>query len=707
MRMVAVMMLASVAAGCSLFSPGEKPPVTNQAKPEPQAAKAPVVAPATHAAIGQWGVDLTGMDKSVRPGDDFNRFASGAWYDAATVPSDRPSTGAFSDLDILSETRTQDIIKQVQDKNAGLSPVETKIRDLYRSYVDTDRVEKANLQPAQKDLDKINGLKSYDDVARTMASVPMGTASIFNTGIGVDDKNPDAYAIFVGQSGLGLPDRDYYLSNEAGIVKARAAYKDYVAQVFDLAGLPGGKDKAARIYALEAAIAKLHWPRDQTREAEKIYNPYTIAQLAKFAPKFPWETYFAEMGITAPPGKTKLGDRRVIIAEKSAFPKLAELFAKTPIATWRDYLTFHYLSDHAAFLPKRFDDANFAFFGTALTGREAQLARDKRGVRFLDAEIGEGVGQIYVSQYFPPESKAKAQALVANLLKVYGQRIQSADWMTPATRDKALEKVQSMVVKIGYPDKWRDYSALDVKADDLLGNDQRGAVFEWNHDLKRLDDKVDRAEWGMTPQTVNAYYNPSNNEIVFPAAILQAPFFDPNADDAVNYGGIGAVIGHEISHAFDDQGSKYDAKGVLQNWWTPADRKAFDAQTAALSSQYDTYSPIENMHVNGKLTLGENIADLSGLTIANAAYHLSLNGKQAPVIDGYTGDQRFFLGFGQVWRYKSREGMTRQRLLTDPHSPAQFRVDGSTRNIDAWYGAWNVTPDQKYYLAPDKRVKLW
>mgnify|MGYP003337991161 CR=1 FL=1 len=355
-------------------------------------------------------------------------------------------------------------------------------------------------------------------------------------------------------------------------MKAREAYKAYIAQIFDLAGIVGAKDKAARIFALETALAKLHWPRDETREAEKIYNPLTINELARFAPRFAWKAFFEEMGIKPPSGAKDLGARRVIIAEKSAFPKIADLFGKTPIATWRDYLVFHYLSEHASYLPKRFDDAYFAFYGTALTGRGAQLARDKRAVRFVGGVIGEGVGELYVAKYFPPEAKAKAQALVANLLKVYAERIKTRDWMTDATRAKALEKVMTMVVKIGYPDKWRDYSALQVDASDLLGNSQRSTVFGWNRDLNRLDDPVDRAEWGMTPQTVNAYYNPSFNEIVFPAAILQPPFFDPNADDAVNYGGIGAVIGHEISHAFDDQGSKFDANGSLRNWWTAEDR---------------------------------------------------------------------------------------------------------------------------------------
>src|SRR5207302_7297597 len=389
------------------------------------------------------------------------------------------------------------------------------------------------------------------------------------------------------------------------------------------------------------------------------------------------------------------------------FPAISALFAKTPVETWRDYLTFHYLSDHAAYLPQRFDQARFEFFGKILGGKKEQLAREKRGALFLDGIMGQGVGRLFVARYFPPEAKAKAQQLVANLLNVYRQRIQTADWMSPATRQQALAKLDKLTVKIAYPDQWRDYSRFRVDPADLLGNQKRGSEFEWNRRLARLNQPVDRAEWGMSPQTVNAYYSTGLNEIVFPAAILQPPFFDPNADDAVNYGGIGLVIGHEISHGFDDQGSKYDATGALANWWTPEDRKNFDARTGALTEQFNTYAPLPGLFVNGRLTLGENIADLAGATIAQAAYHLSLNGKPAPVLDGFTGDQRFFLGFAQVWRYKSQDEIARQRLLSDPHSPPQFRVDGAIRNVDSWYSAFGVEAGNALYLPPEKRVLLW
>ncbi len=693
MRPFVPVLLALVVFACSQFS-------SNGSVAPPVAA----TAPAQKAAIGSWGFDLAGMDTSVGPGDDFYRYADGKWYDGAAIPADRPSTGGFNDLDILSETRTQAIIQDLDSRQANLNIEEAKIRNLYHSFYDIERLEQLNLAPAEKDLTQLRGLKTHEDVARAMGSVRMGTSALFDAGIGIDDKNPEAYAIFVSHAGLGLPDRDYYLLDEEGTVKVREAYKKYIAEILNLGSVSDADAKATRIFALEAEVAKLHWPRADRREAEKIYNPMKLSELAAFAPRFPWAAFFGEMGI---PLSSPKGERQVIISEKSAFPGLAEVFAKTPVSTWSDYLVFHYLSDHAPYLPKRFDDANFAFYGKVLTGREQQLARDKRAVRFAGGRLGEAVGKIYVAKYFPPEAKAKAEALVNNLLRVYADRIQTRDWMSPETRARALEKAQSIFVKIGYPDKWRDYAAYDVQAGDLLGNAERGTEFEWRHDLVRLDDPVDRSEWGMTPQTVNAYYNPSLNEIVFPAAILQPPFFDPNADDAVNYGGIGAVIGHEISHAFDDQGSKYDAKGVLNDWWTATDRAAFDARTKTLADQYGTYSPIPGMFVNGKLTLGENIADLAGLTIAEAAYRLSLNGRPSPVLDGFTGEQRVFLGYAQVWRYKTREETARQRVLTDPHSPPEFRVKGAVRNIDAWYEAFGVQPAGKSYLAPDSRVHLW
>jgi predicted metalloendopeptidase len=594
-------------------------------------------------------------------------------------------------------------MSELEGRAANLSAEERQVRDLYTSYIDTDRLERLGLEPARRDLAAIAAVRTHEDVARVMASPELGTESIFDLRIGVDDKNPDAYAVFARQSGLGLPDRDYYRLDEKGIVATREKYRTYIADILRLGDVADAETKAEAIFKLESEIADIHWSRAERRDADKTYNPMRVSELVQFAPDFPWAETLRESGIANAP----TGERQVIVSEKSAFPGLALLFKRTSVDIWRDYLTFHYLSGHAAVLPKRFDDARFEFYGKVLGGQREQLARDKRGVRFVGGMMGENVGRLYVARYFPADAKAKAQDLVSNLLRVYRQRIQTADWMSPETRKQALDKVGTFTVKIGYPDQWRDYSTLRVDPEDLLGNQARGARFEWNRRLVRLDQPVDRSEWGMSPQTVNAYYSSSLNEIVFPAGILQPPFFDPNADPAVNYGGIGAVIGHEISHGFDDQGSKYDAEGVLRNWWTEADRTNFDGRTNALVDQFSTYSPIPGLNVNGRLTLGENIADLAGLTVTQAAYRLSLNGAEPPVLDGFTGDQRLFLGYAQVWRFKAREEALRQRLLSDSHSPPEFRINGIVRNVDAWYDAFKVAPGDKLYLAPASRVHLW
>jgi predicted metalloendopeptidase len=658
---------------------------------------------AAKAVLGTWGVDLSGMDRSVKPGDDFFRYVNGAWFATAEIPPDRTTTGSFVQLDIQSETRVRGILSELEARADNLTAEEKQVRDLYASYVDTERLERLGLDPARRDLATIAGVRTHDDVARVMASPDLGVESIFDVRIGVDDKNPDAYAVFIRQSGLGLPDRDYYRLDEKGIVAAREKYRAYIAEILRLGDVADAEAKAEAIFKLETEIAEIHWSRADRRDADKTYNPMRSLELAQFAPDFPWAEHLRESGIANPAA----GERQVIISEKSAFPGLASLFKRTSVDIWRDYLTFHYLSGHAPYLTKRFDDARFEFYGKVLGGQREQLARDKRGVRFVGGSMGENVGRLYVARYFPADAKAKAQDLVRNLLNVYRQRIETADWMSPETRRQALEKVGTFSVKIGYPDTWRDYSAFRVDPEDLLGNQARGSRFEWNRRLARLDGPVDRSEWGMSPQTVNAYYNSSLNEIVFPAGILQPPFFDPNADPAVNYGGIGAVIGHEISHGFDDQGSKYDAEGVLRNWWTEADRENFDERTTALVDQFAIYSPIPGLFVNGRLTLGENIADLAGLTVSHAAYHLSLNGAHPPVLDGFTGDQRLFLGYAQVWRFKAREETLRQRVLSDPHSPPEFRINGAVRNVDAWYDAMGVGPGDKLYLAPASRVHLW
>ncbi len=663
-----------------------------------------MVSPAPgEAELGSWGINLDGINSAIEPGDDFFRYFNGTWLEEAEIPSDRTSTGSFLDLAIRSEERVQAILANLETKE-NISAVERKVRDLYRSFIDAAHLEEIGLAPATEDLQTIAEIETHEDVTRVMASTSMGTESIFGVRIGIDEKNPNAYAASIRQSGLGLPDRDYYLLEEPNIVATREAYVAYIAQILELGGLKDVGEKAAEIYALETKIAEIHWPRAERRDADRIYNPMTVSALSEYAPGFPWLLYLQEMGISP---VNQAGERIVVASENTAFPPLAELFAMTPVATWRDYLTFHYLDSHAPYLSSAFDNANFEFRGRTLGGQAQQLERAKRGVQLLNRTIGEGVGQIYVARHFPPSAKIQAEALVSNLLVVYRDRIRTLDWMGEETRAQALQKAESFTVKIGYPDKWRDYSALAVTEDDLLGNRSRSAAFEWNYDVLRLDEPVDRGEWGMSPQTVNAYYNPSLNEIVFPAAILQAPFFDPYADDAVNYGGIGAVIGHEISHGFDDQGSKYDALGVLENWWTEMDRANFEGRTSRLVDQFNAYSPLEGMFVNGQLTLGENIADTAGITIAHAAYALSLGGEPVPVLDGFDGAQRVFLGYAQVWRYKAQEATMRRRILSDPHSPPEFRVNGAIRNVDSWYEAFGVGPDDALYLPPEERVQLW
>jgi putative endopeptidase len=658
-----------------------------------------------HTQYGTWGVDLTAMDKSVRPGDNFFDYVNGNWLKTAQIPADRASTGAFQDLRILSEKRMKTILAGLDhEPYARLTTEEKKLRDFYDAFMDQNQIEERGLGPVQGDLAMFTGLQTPDDVARAMGTVKLMTFAPFDMNIDVDPKNSHAYAIFLTQSGIGMPNRDYYLSNDPAIVQTRDAYKKYLATMLGLAGIPDAESRAAQVYAVEAKIAQAQWPNADRRDVDKTYNPMTVSQLEQLAPQFPWKTYFEAAGI---PLQSPKGERQVIVAEKSAFPKLAAIFAETPVSVWRDYLTVHYLHEVAAYLPKKFDDADFAFYGTVVQGNTKQLDRATRATHLIDANLGEALGKLYVAKYFPPAAKAKAEQLVSNLLKAYDADIRTLPWMSEATRQKALDKLHDFTPHIGYPEKWRDYSAYQVSRDALVDDVENGALFEWNRELKRIDGQVDRSEWGMSPPTVNAYYTPVFNAIFFPAAILQPPFFDPNADDAVNYGGIGAVIGHEISHGFDDQGSKYDGTGELNNWWTPEDRKNFEARTKMLVDQMNSYEPLPGLHVNGAFTLGENIADLAGLTIAYKAYHLSLGGKEPPVIDGFTGDQRFFLAMGQIWRSKYREGALRAQVLSNEHAPAEFRPISATRNTDAWYKAFDVTPGEKYYLTPDSRVHLW
>ena len=642
---------------------------------------------------GTFGFDTTGMDKSVKPGDDFYSYASGTWQKTTQIPADRSSYGMFHKLQDLSLERTRGILEDAQKQP------DSKIGTFYASFMDEKGAEAKGAAPVKPWLAEIKAAKDKTALATEMAKLNrIGVTTPFATGVGQDDKNPDAYIASFGQDGLGLPNRDYYLKDDAALVKNRAAYVTYMAKLLTLAGEPNAAARAQAIMAFETQIAKVQWAPEDTREADKTYNKWAAADFEAKAPGFPWGAYLTGLGYA--------GQKDFLVAEPTAFAGEAKLFADTPIAVLKDYATVRTLDEYARYLSKDFVDTQFAFHGTELSGTPQNQPRWKRGVSLVSNQMGEAVGQVYVGKYFPPEAKAAADALVHNIIAAMGQRIPKLTWMDDATKQKALAKLAAFTPKIGYPTKWRDYSTLVIKPGDLVGNVARGNAFEYQRGLNKLGQPIDRGEWGMTPMEINAYANFSMNEIVFPAAILQPPFFDPKADPAVNYGGIGVVIGHELSHHFDDQGRKYDAHGALTDWWTPQDVSRFTAMTDKLVAQYDAYEPLPGLHVNGKLTLGENMADLAGLSLAHDAYELSLGGKPSPTIDGFTGDQRFYLGYAQVWRTKYRDPILRQQVLTNPHSPGQERTF-EVRNKDLWYKAFGVQPGEKLYLAPDQRVNVW
>ncbi len=654
--------------------------------------------PAAKPTIGTWGFDTATMDATVRPGDDFFKYVNGTWIKTTVMPADKSRYGSFDALRDKSEADVRATIEENAKLTHAPGSAGQKVGDFYNAFIDTAAIEAAGLAPAKPDLDAIAGAKTHNDIAVMMAKpgIPGGPVGL---GVGLDAKNPDAYTIDISQSGLGLPDRDYYLRKDKQFADIRAAYLAHIEKMLTLGGYPQPKKAAKAILAVETQIAKDSWELARRRDPNATYNPMTRAELMAFAPSFPWDATFEAMTLPA-------GFERFVVGEKDAVQKLAVLFTKTPVETWKAYMTFHYLQSYAAVLPAAFDDQAFAF-SSKISGAKKKRLRWKHSISAVNGTLGEAVGELYVGRYFSAEAKSEMLKLVENLRAAYGRRIDALDWMSPETKQQARAKLAAFRVKIGYPDKWRDYSDFEVKAGDAFGNMKRAAAYEWRRDVARLGKPTDKDEWFMAPQTVNAYYNPIFNEIVFPAAILQAPFFDLAADPAINYGGIGGVIGHEMGHGFDDQGAKFDATGNLRNWWTAEDEARFKERTKALGAQYAAFEPLPGLNVNGELTMGENIGDLGGLSVAHEAYLMSLDGKTPEVRDGFTGEQRFYLGWAQVWRSIQRDESLRNQVLSDPHSPPMYRVNGVVPNIDEWYAAFSVPADAKLFIAPEKRVKIW
>ena len=662
------------------------------------------------------GIDTAKFDRTIRPQDDFYSYVNGGWLKTAVIRGDATATGAFNELADSSRSGMHQLFEEAAkpskpagDKRVAVAlhsangPTEAerrKIGDLYASYMDTARVERLGLKPLAGAMKAIRALKSDAQLAPTFAHfAKVGINGPFSVGVGQDPKASSVNVVQIGQSGLGLPDRDYYLKTDAKSVAIRSAYVAYLTKMFTLAKEPDPSGAAERVLALETSLAAKQWDRVRSRDRNATYNKMTVAQLAALTPSYDWNAYLKA---------TKLGKATdVIVRQPDYLAAIDTIMKATPASTWRAYLTAKLLDGNADELPSAFGQARFDFRDKTLSGQQEQAPRWRRAVAGTENILGDATGKLYVERFFRPEAKARMDALVKNILNAYAVGIDSLEWMSPATKAAAKEKLAHFTVKIGYPDQPRDYSKLVIKRDDLMGNRMRAREFEYHETVARLGQPVDRTRWGMTAQTVNAYYNSVNNEIVFPAAILQPPFFNVDADDAVNYGGIGAVIGHEIGHGFDDQGRKSDGAGNLRDWWTSSDATAFEARTTKLGAQYDAINPIDDLHVNGKLTMGENIGDLSGLAQAYRAYRISLNGKEAPVIDGLTGDQRFFMGYAQIWRTKMRDEALRQRIMTDAHSPGPTRAFVPLVNNDVFARTFNVKPGDKMYVAPADRVKIW
>jgi len=647
------------------------------------------------------GIDVSGMNRSVRPQDDFFRYVNGTWVDNTPIPADLSSYGSFA---ILRENASAALKQIIEDaaaqKDAVPGSITQKVGDLYRSFMDAARIEALGIKPLAGELAVIARLKGAAELPAAFARVAgIGGRSPFVAGVTQDPKNSNVYVVSMGQGGLGLPDRDYYLRQDERFTAIRKAYTDYITQLFTLAGQADPRGAAQRILEMETRLAEKQWDRARNRDRNATYNKMTVAQLSALAPAFSWQTTL-----------TTLAGAKVseVIVRQPDYMKAADaIVATTPIQTWRDYLTLGVLNAYVEELPQAFVEADFNFSGRVLAGQQEMKPRWKRGVAEVESALGEPVGKLYIAKHFPPESKARMDALVRNLLAAFKVGIEELEWMSPATKAEAQQKLAKYTVKIAFPDRWRDFAPLVINGDDLVGNVMRSRRFLSADNWSRLGKPVERWRWGFTPQTVNASYNSVNNEITFPAGILQPPFFNVQADDAANYGAIGVVIGHEISHGFDDQGRKSDGDGNLRDWWTADDAKAFEERASRLGAQFESYDPLPGLKINGRQTMGENIGDLSGLAVAYRAYHISLRGKEAPVIDGFTGDQRFFMGHAQVWRFKERDEALRNQLLTDAHSPGMFRAFVPLTNFDPFYKAFNVQPGDKLYRAPEERVRIW
>jgi putative endopeptidase len=659
---------------------------------------APPAPPPPKVAMGTFGVDTAQMDTSVKAGDDFYKYVNGKWLAATTMPADKASYGSFNALRDTTDANVHGLLDDLT-KAAPTDPTLKKVADLYASWMDQDGVEKRGFEPLKPYLDRINAVKTKTDLLKLMGE-PGFTAPV-NFDIEPDPADTTKYIVFVGQGGLGIG-YNYWTGKGKKFDDDRAAYKNFITTTLKLIGDPTPEKSAQQVYDLEMKLSAVQWNPVQQRDIDKTYNPMDLAGLKKLAPTIDWPLFLEAGGLK--------GAQKVVVAETTAITKGGQLLDSQPIEAWKKYLAFHIARTSANSLPKAMDDASFALYGKKLQGIEVQRDRWKRGVTLVDNEIGEGLGKAYVDKYFPAENKAKMDALVKNLLAALKVRIEKNDWMDEATRAEALKKLSTFDPRIGYPETWRDYSALAIAPGKLFENIKAADMFEWNRRVARLNQPVDRGEWVMRPYTVNAYYDPLMNQITFPAAILQPPFFDPAADPAVNYGAIGAVIGHEIGHGFDDQGSKFDEKGKIRNWWTPATLAAFKKRTDVLDAQMGAYCPIADQPkicVDPGHTRGENIGDHGGLQMAYTAYKLSLDGKQAPVLDGFTGDQRFFMAWAQVWRSIFRPDALADRILTNEHAPDMVRGQNAERNVDAWYDAFGVKEGDKMYVAPEKRVHVW